>query len=73
VRTIEAGDVTVANARGVIDDLCGEVLGVLTEDQRAVFLAALVRLVGRDGPLSAVEPNPHAPHRRRSAGPSGTV
>jgi DNA-binding MarR family transcriptional regulator len=66
VRTTEAGDAAVAKARGVIDDLYGEVLGVLTDDQRAVLLDALVRLVGRDGPLSAVEPNPHAPRRRRS-------
>ncbi len=66
VRTTEAGDAAVTKARGVIDDLYGEVLGVLTDDQRTVFLDALVRLVGRDGPLSAVEPNPHAPRRRRS-------
>jgi DNA-binding MarR family transcriptional regulator len=66
VRTTEAGDAAVAKARGVIDGLYGEVLGVLTDDQRDVLLDALVRLVGRDGPLSAVEPNPHAPRRRRS-------
>jgi MarR family transcriptional regulator for hemolysin len=67
VRTTEAGDGAVAAARGVIDDLYTEVLGVLAPDQREVLRDALLALVTHDGPLSAVEPNPHAPRRRRGA------
>ncbi len=65
VRTTEAGDEAVAKARGVIDDLYAEVLGVLATEQRTVLLDALLKLVTHDGPLSAVEPNPHAPRRKR--------
>lgn len=65
VRTTEAGDEAVAKARGVIDELYAEVLGALTPQQRTVLLDALMKLVTHDGPLSAVEPNPHAPRRRR--------
>ncbi|GAA0901792.1 MarR family winged helix-turn-helix transcriptional regulator [Pseudonocardia zijingensis] len=67
VRTTEAGDEAVAKARGVIDDLYAEVLGVLPTAQRSALLDALMALVTHDGPLSAVEPNPHAPRRKRSA------
>ena len=67
VRTTEAGDEAVAKARGVIDDLYAEVLGVLGPDQREALLDALLTLVTHDGPLSAVEPNPHAPRRKRGA------
>lgn len=67
VRTTDAGDGAVATARGVIDDLYEEVLGVLPAEQRAALLDALVTLVTRGGPLSAVEPNPHAPRRKRGA------
>ena len=55
----------MAKARGVIDDLYAEVLGVLSPEQREAFLDALLTLVTHDGPLSAVEPNPHAPRRKR--------
>ena len=65
VRTTEAGDEAVAKARGVIDDLYAEELGVLSPEQREAFLDALLTLVTHDGPLSAVEPNPHAPRRKR--------
>jgi MarR family transcriptional regulator, transcriptional regulator for hemolysin len=67
VRTTEAGDEKVAKARGVIDDLYAEVLGVLPPEQRTALLDALLALVTHDGPLSAVEPNPHAPRRKRGA------
>jgi DNA-binding MarR family transcriptional regulator len=67
VRTTEAGDEAVAKARGVIDDLYAEVLGVLAPEQREALLDALLTLVTHDGPLSAVEPNPHAPRRKRGA------
>jgi DNA-binding MarR family transcriptional regulator len=67
VRTTEAGDEVVAKARGVIDDLYTEVLGVLPSEQRTALLDALLTLVTHDGPLSAVEPNPHAPRRKRGA------
>ncbi len=67
VRTTEAGDEAVAAARGVIDGLYAEVLGVLSDEQRTVLLDALLLLVTHDGPLSAVEPNPHAPRRKRGA------
>jgi DNA-binding MarR family transcriptional regulator len=67
VEITEAGDATIAKARTVIEGVYDEVLGVLSDDQRTVLLDALVRLVGRDGPLSAVEPVPNAPRRRRSA------
>ncbi len=67
VRTTEAGNEAVTKARGVIDDLYAEVLGVLAPEQRTVLLDALLRLVTHDGPLSAVEPNPHAPRRKRGA------
>jgi MarR family transcriptional regulator, transcriptional regulator for hemolysin len=67
VETTDTGDETVAKARTVIESLYGEVLGVLSVEQRATLLDALVRLVGQDGPLSAVEPVPNAPRRRRSA------
>jgi MarR family transcriptional regulator for hemolysin len=67
VRTTEAGDAAVAEAGGVIDGLYAEVLGVLSAEQRTALLDALLRLVTHDGPLSAVEPNPHAPRRKRGA------
>jgi MarR family transcriptional regulator, transcriptional regulator for hemolysin len=67
VRTTEAGDAALAEANGLIRDLYAEVLGVLSPEQRAVLLDALLRLVTHDGPLSAVEPNPHAPRRKRGA------
>lgn len=67
VQTTQAGDEAVAKARGVIDDLYAEVLGVLPPDQRTALLDALLTLVAHGGPLSAVEPNPHAPRRKRSA------
>jgi MarR family transcriptional regulator for hemolysin len=67
VRTTEAGDAALGRARGVIDDLYADVLGVLPADQRAALLDALLTLVTHDGPLAAVEPNPHAPRRKRSA------
>lgn len=67
VRTTEAGDEAVAKARGVIDDLYAEVLGALPVEQRAALLDALLTLVTHDGPLSAVEPNPHAPRRKRGS------
>lgn len=65
VRTTEAGDAAVAKARGVIDELYDDVLGVLPAAQRTVLSDALMRLVTHEGPLSAVEPNPHAPRRKR--------
>jgi MarR family transcriptional regulator, transcriptional regulator for hemolysin len=65
VRTTEAGDEAVAKARGVIDDLYAEVLGVLPAGRRTALLDALLTLVTHEGPLSAVEPNPHAPRRKR--------
>ncbi|MHA6629556.1 MarR family winged helix-turn-helix transcriptional regulator [Pseudonocardia sichuanensis] len=65
VRTTEAGGAAVAEARGVIDGVYEDVLGVLPDEQRTVLLDALLRLVTHDGPLSAVEPNPHAPRRKR--------
>jgi MarR family transcriptional regulator, transcriptional regulator for hemolysin len=67
VQTTEAGDEAVAKARGVIDDVYAEVLGVLPAGRRAALLDALMTLVTHGGPLAAVEPNPHAPRRRRSA------
>ncbi|GAA5118191.1 MarR family winged helix-turn-helix transcriptional regulator [Pseudonocardia adelaidensis] len=67
VRTTEAGDEAVAKARAVIDDLYAEVLGVLPAAQRAALLDALMTLVTHGGPLSAVEPSPHAPRRKRGA------
>jgi len=67
VRITEAGEGAVAKARGVIDDLYAEVLGVLPATQRAALLDALMTLVTHDGPLSAVEPNPHAPRRKRGS------
>jgi MarR family transcriptional regulator, transcriptional regulator for hemolysin len=67
VRTTRAGDHAIEKARGVIDDLRAEVLGVLPAQQREALLDALLTLVARDGPLSAVEPNPHAPRRKRGA------
>ncbi|MGH3585340.1 MAG: MarR family winged helix-turn-helix transcriptional regulator [Pseudonocardia sp.] len=67
VRTTEAGDQAVAKARGVIDGLYADVLGALPAAQRGALLDALMILVTHGGPLSAVEPNPHAPRRRRGA------
>jgi MarR family transcriptional regulator, transcriptional regulator for hemolysin len=67
VRTTEAGDAALAKAGGVIDGLYAEVLGVLSDEQRTVLLDAMLRLVTHEGPLSAVEPNPHAPRRKRSS------
>jgi MarR family transcriptional regulator, transcriptional regulator for hemolysin len=40
---------------------------VLTSEQRTALLDSLLKLVTHDGPLSAVEPNPHAPRRKRGA------
>lgn len=67
VRITPAGEEAVAKARGVIDDLYAEVLGALAPGQRDALLDALMVLVTHGGPLSAVEPNPHAPRRRRGA------
>jgi MarR family transcriptional regulator for hemolysin len=67
VRITDAGEEALARGRGVIDDLYAEVLGVLPAEQRAALLDALLTLVTHDGPLSAVEPSPHAPRRKRGA------
>ena len=72
VETTDAGDTTVASAKTIIDDLYGEVLGVLSPEQREVFLDAMVALVGPGGPLSEGDATPLAP-RRRTAKSSRTV
>lgn len=64
VETTHEGVQVVEKARKVIDDLYAEVLGVLPEGERSVFLEALVRLVGTGGPLSTAAPPENAPRRR---------
>ena len=51
VKTTEDGQRVVEKARAVIDGLYDDVLGVLSADQRAAFLDAMVALVGVGRPL----------------------
>ncbi|HZG91533.1 MAG TPA: MarR family winged helix-turn-helix transcriptional regulator [Pseudonocardia sp.] len=70
VQTTEQGRRVVERARTIIDGVYAEVLGVLPAAQRESLLDALVALVGRGGPLSAVGgpgPGPGAARRSRRA------
>jgi MarR family transcriptional regulator for hemolysin len=64
VQTTEAGAEVVDRARTIIDGVYADVLGVLPEHERSVFLDALVRLVGRGGPLSDLGPAENVPRRK---------
>jgi MarR family transcriptional regulator for hemolysin len=66
VETTAEGERTVAAARSIIDGVFADVLGVLTEQQREVFLDAMVVLVGAGGPLSGEVRTESAPRRRSS-------
>jgi DNA-binding MarR family transcriptional regulator len=65
VQTTDEGRAVVAKARTIIDGVYADVLGHLPAEQREVLLDALVALVGRGGPLSAVESPAAAPRRAR--------
>lgn len=64
VETTDAGDQVVGKARSIIDGVFDDVLGVLSEPERDVFLDAMVKLVGVGGPLSDTPQVDGAPRRR---------
>jgi len=66
VETTDEGVRVVDAARSIIDGVFDDVLGVLSPDERTVFLDAMVKLVGAGGPLSGPGQPAGAPRRRSS-------
>lgn len=66
VETTDEGVRVVGAARSIIDGVFDDVLGVLSPEERTVFLDAMVKLVGASGPLSGAA-QPAGPPRRRSS------
>ncbi|MFC4946038.1 MarR family winged helix-turn-helix transcriptional regulator [Pseudonocardia sp. GCM10023141] len=66
VETTDEGAQVVARGRTIIDGVFDDVLGVLTEPERAAFLDAMVKLVGAGGPLSGAAQGEQVPRRKSS-------
>lgn len=67
VETTEAGGEVVVKARSIIDGVYDDVLGVLSDQEREVFLDAMVKLVGVGGPLSDRPQVEGVPRRREKS------
>lgn len=67
VETTKAGGEVVVKARSIIDGVYDDVLGVLSDQEREVFLDAMVKLVGVGGPLSDRPQVEGVPRRREKS------
>lgn len=64
LETTDAGNDVIAKGHLIRDAVYADVLGVLTEQEREVFLDAMVKLVGAGGPLADATSVEGAPRRR---------